>query len=78
MKFNTYDVVIIKNSFSIEKNEDRLTFPSGTEGVIVECYSSEYLVEFVDSTSETLYALVNEQDIVKKWDASTRKYTGSN
>jgi hypothetical protein len=76
MKFNTYDVVTIKNRFSVEKQGNKLFFPAGIEGVIVECYSNEYLVEFVDTTNDTLYVLLGEQDIAKKWDANTGKYSG--
>ncbi|RYD72197.1 MAG: hypothetical protein EOP53_22345 [Sphingobacteriales bacterium] len=74
MEFNLYDIVKIINGVSIKKNDQSLFFPPGTEGVIVERFTGEYLVEFIDVSGDTHYTLLNGAEILKRWDANSKKY----
>jgi hypothetical protein len=69
MNFKNYDIVRIRKPFTLEVNGESISFPSNIEGVIVESFDDEYLIEFTYASSEPLYILIKSDDIVKVWEA---------
>lgn len=67
MKFKTYDIVKIKKEFSLNIDDKKIMFPSNIEGVIVESYDDEFLIEFVDGDNNTNYVLMEKDDLKKVW-----------
>ncbi len=67
MKFKTYDIVKIKKAFTLNIEDKEISFPSNIEGVIVEDYDDEFLIEFIDGDNNTNYALIEKDDLTKVW-----------
>lgn len=65
MRYNEYDIVKILRDFDLEYEKEHKFFKKGIEGVIVESYHEEYLIEFEDDFGDVYYVLIEEGSLIK-------------
>lgn len=79
MNYNNYDIIetlepIKYLGASNDETEVVKVIGKGIEGTIVESYPNQYLIEFIDCNEVTVYVLVDEKKMKKKWDSKMKKW----
>ena len=66
MEFKTYDIVKINKEFVLNIDSKERLFPSNIEGVIVESYNDDFLIEFKHKDVID-YVLIKKDDLSIVW-----------